>query len=217
MSHTSRRFADAQTVAVLVGASVMLTMSMGMRQSFGLFVAPVTKDIGIGVADFTLAIAVQNFTWGLTQPFIGALADKFGCRMMTVAGSLLFAAGLGVTMTAHGAIGLLIGLGFMIGLALSCTALSLALSASARVVSPTKRSLVLGTVSAAGSIGSFVAAPLAQGLIVAHGWHAAIIGFLGLCAVMVPAARPPMFCISAKLESSCDWYSSNNGNCQARS
>jgi MFS family permease len=187
MSSASRRF-DAQTVAVLVGASVMLTMSMGMRQSFGLFVAPVTRDIGVSVADFTLAIAVQNFTWGLTQPFVGALADRFGCRRMTVAGSMLFAAGLGVTMMARGPVGLLLGLGVMVGLALSCTALSLALAASARVVSPAKRSLVLGTVSAAGSIGSFVAAPLAQGLIVAHGWQAALIGFLGLCAVMLPAA-----------------------------
>lgn len=189
MSSTSpRRFADAQTVAVLVGASLMLTMSMGMRQSFGLFVAPVTKDIGVSVADFTLAIALQNFTWGLSQPFVGALADRFGCRVMTVSGSVLFAAGLGITMMAHGPVALLLGLGLCVGLALSCTALSLALSASARVVTPAQRSFVLGTVSAAGSIGSFIAAPLAQALIVAHGWQAAIVGFLGLCAVMIPAA-----------------------------
>lgn len=190
MTETSRTagFANAQTVAVLVGASVMLTMSMGMRQSFGLFVTPVTQDIGISVADFTLAIAVQNFTWGLTQPFIGALADRFGCRLMTVAGSLLFAAGLAVTMMATGALGVLIGLGIMIGLALSCTALSLAMAASARAVSPAKRSIVLGTVSAAGSIGTFIAAPLAQLLIVGYGWQVAMIGFLGLCAVMLPAA-----------------------------
>lgn len=184
----SSGIANAQTVAVLTGASVMLTMSMGMRQSFGLFVAPVTQDIGISVADFTLAIAVQNFTWGLTQPFIGALADKFGCRTMTVSGALLYAGGLGVTIMSTGALGVLIGLGFMIGLAMSCTALSLAMAASARVVSPAKRSVVLGTVSAAGSIGTFIAAPLAQGLIVNYGWQVALVGFLGLCAVMLPAA-----------------------------
>jgi len=181
-------YTSAQTIAVLTGASLMLTMSMGMRQSFGLFVAPVTQDLGISVADFTLAIAIQNFTWGLSQPFIGAFADKFGCRMMTVFGSLLYAAGLGVTMMAEGAIALWIGLGFMVGLALACTALSLALSASARAVSATKRSLTLGTVSAAGSIGTFVAAPLAQGLIVSDGWLMAMVGFLGLCVVMIPAA-----------------------------
>jgi len=184
----SSEFANAQTIAVLTGASIMLTMSMGMRQSFGLFVTPVTQDIGISVADFTLAIAVQNFTWGLTQPFIGALADKFGCRSTTVTGALLYAGGLALTTMSTGALGVLIGLGFMIGLAMSCTALSLAMAASARVVSPAKRSIVLGTVSAAGSIGTFLAAPMAQGLIVHYGWQIAMVGFLGLCAVMLPAA-----------------------------
>lgn len=181
-------YSSSQTIAVLTGASVMLTMSMGMRQSFGLFVTPVTQDLGISVADFTLAIAIQNFTWGLSQPVIGAFADKFGCRIMTILGSLLYAAGLGVTMMAEGPIALWIGLGFMVGLALACTGLSLALAATARSVSPAKRSVVLGTVSAAGSIGTFIAAPLAQGLIDTDGWLLAMIGFIGLCAVMIPAA-----------------------------
>jgi MFS family permease len=135
MTDTAQRasYTSAQTISVLTGASLMLTMSMGMRQSFGLFVAPVTQDLGISVADFTLAIAIQNFTWGLSQPLIGAFADKFGCRMMTILGSLLYAAGLGVTMMAEGPIALWIGLGFMVGLALACTGLSLALAASGRV------------------------------------------------------------------------------------
>ncbi|MGB0576326.1 MAG: MFS transporter [Alphaproteobacteria bacterium] len=181
-------YTSAQTISVLTGASLMLTMSMGMRQSFGLFVSPVTQDLGISVADFTLAIAIQNFTWGLTQPLIGAFADRFGCRIMTILGSVLYAAGLGITMMAEGPIALWIGLGVMVGLALACTGLSLALAASARAVSPVKRSVTLGTISAAGSIGTFIAAPLAQGLIDSNGWTLAMIGFLGLCAVMIPAA-----------------------------
>ena len=175
-------------MAVLAGASVMLTMSMGMRQSFGLFVTPVTDDIGVTVADFTLALAVQNLVWGLSQPVIGGLADRFGCRAITVLGTALYAAGLGLTLFATGPVELVIGLGAMVGLALSCTALNLALAATARAVSPVRRSMVLGTVSAAGSIGTFVAAPLAQGLMNEAGWQMAIIGFMGLCAVMLPAA-----------------------------
>ena len=178
----------AQTIAVLTGASIMLTMSMGMRQSFGLFVTPITQDIGVSVSDFTFALAVQNIVWGMTQPFTGAIADRFGCRTITVLGSLLFTAGLIVTMLATGSVTLLIGMGLMIGLAMSCVSLSLALAATARVVSPAKRSLTLGAVSAAGSLGSFVAAPLAQGLIVSYSWQIAIVGFLALCAVMIPAA-----------------------------
>ena len=178
----------AVTIFVLLGASLMLTMSMGMRQSFGLFVTPITRDIGVSVADFTFALAVQNIIWGITQPLTGAIADRFGCRAVTVSGSLLYAAGLVVTMMATGPIALLIGMGLMIGLAMSCVSLSLALAASAKVVSPAKRSITLGSVSALGSIGSFIAAPLAQGLIVAYDWKIAIVGFLGLCVIMIPGA-----------------------------
>lgn len=181
-------YTNAQTMTVLAGASVMLTMSMGMRQSFGLFVPPVTQDLGISISDFTFAIALQNLTWGITQPLIGALADKFGCRVMTVLGSFLYAAGLGVTVMATGPVMLWIGLGLMVGMALSCTALSLALAATARSVSAAKRSVVLGTVAAAGSIGTFIAAPLAQSLITSHSWSVAMISFMGLCIVMIPAA-----------------------------
>jgi MFS family permease len=178
----------AVTIVVLLGASLMLTMSMGMRQSFGLFVTPITRDIGVSVANFTFALAVQNIIWGITQPLTGAIADRFGCRAVTVTGSLLYAAGLVVTMTATGPIALLIGMGLLIGLAMSCVSLSLALAASARVVSAAKRSITLGSVSALGSIGSFIAAPLAQGLIVSYGWKSAILGFLGLCVIMIPGA-----------------------------
>ena len=181
-------FTSAQTISVLVGSSIMLTMSMGMRQSWGLFMDPVTTDLGISIADFTLAIAIQNLIWGITQPIIGAFADKFGCRVMTISGTFLYAAGLGVTMIATGPVVLILGMGVMIGIALSCTALSLALAASARAVSAAKRSVVLGTISAAGSIGSFIAAPLAENLITNDGWIVAMIAFLGLCVVMLPAA-----------------------------
>ena len=181
-------FTSAQTISVLVGSSIMLTMSMGMRQSWGLFMNPVTTDLGISIADFTLAIAIQNLIWGVTQPVIGAIADKFGCRVMTIFGTFLYAGGIGVTMIATGPLILILGMGVMIGIALSCTALSLALAASARAVSAAKRSVVLGTISAAGSIGSFIAAPLAENLITNDGWIVAMIAFLALCVVMLPAA-----------------------------
>lgn len=190
MPDTARQvsFTNAQTIAVLAGSSVMLTMSMGMRQSWGLFAVPVTQDLGITVADFMLAIAIQNLVWGTTQPIIGAYADKFGNRMMTILGTFLYAAGIGVTMIATGPFLLILGLGVMIGIAMSCTALMLAMAASARAVSAARRSVVLGTISATGSIGAFVAAPLADVLIANDGWIAAMVAFLGLCAVMLPAA-----------------------------
>ena len=181
-------FTSTQTMAVLVGSSIMLTMSMGMRQSWGLFSVPVTQDLGISVADFMLAIAVQNLVWGATQPIIGAYADKFGCRLVAVLGTLLYASGIGVTMAATGTVMLIIGLGVMVGIAMSCTALMLAMAACARAVSATRRTLILGIISAMGSVGSFIAAPLAEGLIAGHGWLIAMVAFLGLCVVMLPGA-----------------------------
>ena len=181
-------FTSAQTFAVLAGSSIMLTLSMGMRQSWGLFAVPVTQDLGITVSDFMLAIAIQNIVWGITQPVIGAFADQFGNRLMTVLGTFLYAAGIGVTMIATGPVVLILGLGVMIGVAMSCTALALAMAASARAVSAARRSLVLGSISAAGSVGAFIAAPLADILIANSGWLTAMVAFIGLCAVMLPAA-----------------------------
>ncbi len=188
MTDSSQKINQAQMYSVIIGASLMLTMSMGMRQSFGLFVAPVTQDIGVSVADFTLALALQNIIWGVTQPLTGAFADKFGVRRITLFGSILFAAGLAVTMVAKSSLMLILGMGVLIGLAMSCVSLSLALAASAKVVSPAKRSVTLGLVSSLGSIGSFIAAPMAQGLIGSQGWQIALVGFIGLCVVMIPGA-----------------------------
>jgi MFS family permease len=88
----------AQTVSILAGASVMLSLAMGMRQSLGLFLGPVTRDLGLSAADFTLALAVQNIVWGATQPFVGALADRYGCRPVALGGALLYAASLAATI-----------------------------------------------------------------------------------------------------------------------
>jgi predicted MFS family arabinose efflux permease len=178
----------AQTISILTGASIMLSLGMGMRQSLGLFMVPVTHDLGLTASDFTFALAIQNIAWGLSQPFIGALADRRGARPVMVAGSLCYAAGLGITMTATGLLGLVMGAGMLIGIALSCTASSMAMSASAKTASPARRSMVLGIVSAAGSLGTFMAAPMAQGLIAGYGWHVALAGFIALAAAMLPAA-----------------------------
>ncbi len=69
---------------ILIGASVMLSLAMGLRQSLGIFVPPLTRDIGISVGDFTIAVAVQNLTWGVLQPFAGALAVRTGFRPLMV-------------------------------------------------------------------------------------------------------------------------------------
>ncbi len=175
------------SVSVITGASIMISLSMGMRQSMGLFMQPITSEHVLTVGDFTLAIALQNIIWGLTQPFVGALSDRFGVRYVTLAGGILHAAGMGLVLLMPGALGFTIGAGLIVGVALSCTTMSVCLSAAARTVSPAKRSVVLGIVSGAGSLGTLIVAPVAERLIAYDGWQVAIVAFIGLGAAMIPA------------------------------
>ena len=184
MAQPSRAFA----LTIIAGASILMCLGMGMRQSFGLFMVPITGDLGLTVSDFTFALAVQNIIWGITQPFVGAVADRFGMRTMLVAGSLCFSAGLVVTLFATGPITLFLGIGVLIGMSLSCTASNLSLAATARVVSEAKRSATLGIVAGIGSFGTFLVAPLAQKLIAGQNWQFAIGAFVALSVIMLPAA-----------------------------
>ncbi|MFT4193154.1 MFS transporter [Ottowia sp.] len=173
---------------ILIGASLLLTLSMGLRQSIGIFVPPLTQDIGISVGQFTLAVAVQNLAWGLFQPFAGAWADRLGYRRLMLGGALLYIAGLAVLMLAQGFIAVLIGAGIAIGASMAATGPAIAMAVSARPVSPAVRSTVLGIVSAAGSLGAMVAAPLGQVLAQAWDWRVGVAGFVALALAMLPAA-----------------------------
>lgn len=173
---------------ILVGAAVMLSLSMGLRQSLGLFMPPVTRELGLTVSDFTWALAVQNLAWGLLQPIAGAWSARLGLRRIMAAGAVLYVLALLVMAGAQGAPGLTLGAGVMVGAALACTGSALAMSAATRVVSPAVRSTVLGLVSAAGSVGAMVAAPLGQWLLVHQGWRWGALGFAVLALAMVPAA-----------------------------
>ncbi|HXR87026.1 MAG TPA: MFS transporter [Stellaceae bacterium] len=178
----------AQSITIVAAASLLMCLGMGMRQSFGLFMVPITGDLNLTVSDFTFALALQNMIWGITQPFVGAIADRFGMRIMLILGSICFASGLAVTVFATGALSLLLGIGVLIGVSLSCTASNLSLTATSRVVSPARRSATLGMVAGIGSFGTFLVAPMAQKLIAGQGWHVAFYAFIALAAIMLPAA-----------------------------
>jgi predicted MFS family arabinose efflux permease len=176
------------TLPILMGASIMLTISMGLRQSLGLFMQPLTQDIRISVSDFTLALAVQNLAWGFLQPFAGALTVRYGFRAIMVAGALLYVAGLGFMAGANGFLSVMIGGGVLIGMSLACTAAAIAMSVAARAVPASVRSTVLGLVSGAGSLGALLSAPLGQILNESYGWRMGLLGFVVLSLLMIPAA-----------------------------
>jgi MFS family permease len=176
-----------QALWILLGTALLLTLGMGMRQSFGLFLGPVTHDLAITAADFTLALAIQNIVWGLSQALVGAIADRFGLRITMVAGAALYVVGLGIMAAAQGVLALLVS-GGLVGIALSCTATSLAMSACVRAVSEERRSMTLGLVSAAGSLGTLVVPLATQALLAREPWQIAMLFFVLLAIAMLPAA-----------------------------
>jgi predicted MFS family arabinose efflux permease len=177
-----------QAYAILGGAALMMTLAMGIRQNLGLFQAPASKELGIAISDFALAISVQQVAWGLSQPFAGIVADKHGTRGIALFGSLLFIAGVVLTATAQGALAIVLGAGVLIGVALACTTSGITANIAARVVQPSRRTLAFGIVSAAGSVGTMVTAPIAAYMLNNDGWRAGLWAFAILAVAMLPAA-----------------------------
>jgi len=115
------KFAAIRPVlSILIGASLMLSLAMGLRQSLGIFMPNLTKDIGISVSDFTLAVAVQNLGWGVLQPLAGALVVRIGYKRLMLLGAALYVVGLILLSMAHGMFAVLIGAGIALGMSMAC-------------------------------------------------------------------------------------------------
>ena len=178
--HPGRTVRSWQVIAV---AAVVLSISMGLRQSLGLFLVPMTTDLGVSAATFGFALAIQNFVWGLSQPFLGALGDRYGPRPVLIGSALMYAAGL--YLMSHG--GPLLGLDLgsvLIGVGVAGTGFGVLLGATARAVAPERRSQTVGLVSAAGSLATLAIAPLGQHLILQQGWMTALTAFAGVAGAM---------------------------------
>lgn len=173
---------------VLLGASLILALSLGIRHGFGLFLTPMSNEFGWGRETFAFAIALQNLIWGLAQPVTGAIADRFGARRVIVVGGLLYAAGLGLMAYADSAASLSLSAGLLIGIGLSGTSFSVLLGVVGRAVPLEKRSMGMGIAAAAGSFGQFAMLPGSLGLISWLGWSAALLALGLLVALIMPLA-----------------------------
>ncbi|MFW2380823.1 MAG: MFS transporter [Acidimicrobiales bacterium] len=171
--------------AILIGGTIT-SLALGTRATYGLFLDPVIETIGTGRAPFSLAIAVQAIVWGAAQPVAGAVADRFGTARVLAAGGVLFAGALLLMSTATASGMVMLSAGFLAGLAIASASFAVVLSAVGRMAPPGRRSLALGVVSAAGSIGQFVLIPVTQGLIDRAGWQTAAVALgLGSLAIVV--------------------------------
>ncbi|MEZ5669503.1 MAG: MFS transporter [Alphaproteobacteria bacterium] len=175
-------------VVVLVCGGLILSLNLGVRQSFGLFIEPWNDSLGWGVASFSLAIALQNLLWGVFQPVFGALADRYGTARTVILGALLYFAGLLIMAMPGWEIVFHVGAGLIIGMGLSGTAFAVVLGAIGRAYPPEKRSMALGLGSAMGSFGQFAIAPTGQALIDALGWSNALLIYAAAVLVMIPCA-----------------------------
>lgn len=185
----------------LVFGSIVITVSMGIRQVFGLLLRPVTMDLSMSREAFGFVVGLQNLVWGMTQPVAGYLADRFGAMRVTAAGGLLYAGGLGLAAFSAGQSSLALTIGVLVGLAQSGTGYAVVLGGIARATPPAQRSLALGIASTAGSIGMFVLVPLTEGLVTTTGWRWTLIVLAGLAASMpllaVGLKEPPVAVTSA--------------------
>ncbi|MBC7942455.1 MAG: MFS transporter [Chitinophagaceae bacterium] len=173
---------------VLVCGAMIVTVSMGIRHGFGLWLAPVTMDRGWTRETFAFALAIQNLAWGLAGPLAGMLADKYGAFRVLLVGSVFYAGGLVLMALATSGLAFTGSAGLMLGLAQSGTTYAIVYGVIARQVDPARRSWAMGVTAAAGSFGQFLMVPVENWLIGGFGWQNALFVLGCLSLAIIPLA-----------------------------
>jgi len=173
---------DRKAIFIIFSGAIIITIGMGVRQTMGLFLSPITADMGIGRESYSLAMALHNFIFGL--PLLGFLADRYGSRWVLVAGGIFYTSGMLMVSALGNEASLFWGVGVLTGLALIGASYVVVLGAVAQVVPPERRSTIFGLVTAAGSFGMFALVPIAQWLLGRYGWQGAFTGLAGMTALI---------------------------------
>ena len=171
---------------VLCGTVAILLIANGSRQNFGLFLVPISGDLGWGRAEFSFAIAIQNIVMGLAAPFVAAIGDKWGPIRVMAASAAFYAFGVYMISISGTPEMMTVSAGLLVGIGASGIGFTLPLALVGRVAQDHQRSLWLGVVTAGGSVGQFVFAPVSQGLISGLGWSDAIVVVSIVIALTVP-------------------------------
>lgn len=173
---------------VLLAAGGVFALTMGARQSMGLFLSAINSSTGLGLASISLAFAFGQLWWGLTQPFAGMVADRIGPGRVLVLGVLLVATGTALIPLMHSTAGLILAIGVLSAGGAGMAGPSVLMAATTRLVPAEKRGMATGIVNAGGSFGQFVFAPIAQGITAAAGWVAGLQTLAALTLLALPAA-----------------------------
>lgn len=183
MFHSIRR---PDVLSVTLAAAGILMVTMGTRQSFGLFISPINSSTGMGIATISLALAIGQFTWGAIQPIAGAVADRYGPRLVLQAALITLAIGCAITPFIDNGFGLAVALGILASMGSGAGSFSVLIGAAAQRLPFESRGTASGVINAGGSFGQFIFAPLLQKLIQSLGW----MGAMWAMAIATLAALP---------------------------
>jgi MFS family permease len=173
---------------VLICGAAVVTLSMGIRHGFGLWLQPITMDRGWTRETFAFALAVQNLAWGLAGPVAGLFADRYGAFKVLIVGGLLYALGLVLMALSTSGLAFTGSAGLMLGMAQSGTTYAVVYGVIGRNVAPEKRSWAMGITAAAGSFGQFLMVPVENGLISHLGWQSALFVLACFALAILPLA-----------------------------
>ena len=187
---------------VAIGGLIVF-LGLGVRSTFGIFLAPMSLDLGWGREVFALAIAIQNLMWGLGQPIAGMLADRFGTGRVLAVGGLFYAIGIIGMANSPSPFMFHVTGGLLVGLGLSGASFTLVLSALGRIVPEQHRNLAFGVCTATGSIGQFLLVPMGQAFLNSYGWSVVLVLLALLVALVMPLSifmrgRPEETAIASK-------------------
>lgn len=186
--HTATASRDAWLLMLAAAAILMLTM--GARQTMGLFLSPLNTATGLGIASISLALAVGQLMWGVAQPVFGAVADRYGSMRVIVIGALMLAAGTAATPFMHSQAGLLLSMGFLSAAGAGAGSFSILIGAASQRLPAERRAFASGFINAGGSFGQFIFAPAVQAIISSAGWVVAMLSMAASALLTIPLARP---------------------------
>lgn len=173
---------------LMVSAAGIMMITTGVRQTTGLFVAPLNDATGLGIASISFTLAVGQLFWGLSQPVFGAIADKWGTRPVLIGGALLMAAGQLLTTYAETEWALTATLGVISAAGAGAGSFAILIGAAAQQLPSDRRSFAGGFINAGGSLGQFIFAPLTQAILTAYGWVSAMLALGAAALLTIPAA-----------------------------
>ena len=175
---------------LVISSAAILAVTMGIRQSTGLFVSPLNSATGLGIVTISFALAVGQFVWGAAQPLFGMLADRVGSFRVIVFGAILLATGMAITPWMDSGVGLMFAMGILANAGAGAGSFSILIGAAAQRLPADKRSFASGFINAGGSFGQFLFAPIAQALISAFGWVVAMLALAATTLTTILLALP---------------------------